>query len=69
MIASRYDKPLDPAMIEFKQSLLQNGLFTMMRGHTVFTNPPLVITEQELRDGFGIISNSLKILDKRMDDA
>ena len=56
-------------MIEFKKALLDNGLFTMMRGHTVFTNPPLVISEQELRDGFGIISNALEILDRRMDDA
>src|SRR5574340_474859 len=32
-----------------------NGLYTFVRWHTFFTNPPLCITEAELRQGFEII--------------
>eukprot|EP00036_Acanthoecidae_sp_10tr_P010347 CAMPEP_0182916022 /NCGR_PEP_ID=MMETSP0105_2-20130417/694_1 /TAXON_ID=81532 ORGANISM="Acanthoeca-like sp., Strain 10tr" /NCGR_SAMPLE_ID=MMETSP0105_2 /ASSEMBLY_ACC=CAM_ASM_000205 /LENGTH=502 /DNA_ID=CAMNT_0025052935 /DNA_START=22 /DNA_END=1530 /DNA_ORIENTATION=- len=63
------DAPLDPAMAAFKAALMESGLFTMMRGHTVFTNPPLVISEDELREGFDIIDKALPILDDAMDDA
>lgn len=63
------DAPMDPAMVEFKNALFKSGLFTMMRGHTVFTNPPLVITEDQLREGFALIDEALHILDARMDDA
>lgn len=62
------DAPLDPAMVDFKTQLLKSGLFTMMRGHTVFTNPPLVITESQLKEGFAIIDSALHILDDAMDD-
>eukprot|EP00040_Diaphanoeca_grandis_P005412 m.32742 g.32742 ORF g.32742 m.32742 type:complete len:535 (-) comp16689_c0_seq3:177-1781(-) len=55
--------PLPPVMAAFKNDLLNRGLFTMMRGHTVFTNPPLIITEEQIRESFAIISESLKIID------
>jgi taurine--2-oxoglutarate transaminase len=37
-----------------------NGLYTFVRWHTFFTNPPLSITEEELRQGFEIIDRGLK---------
>ena len=36
-----------------------NGLYTFVRWNTFFTNPPLSITEQELRQGFDIIDRAL----------
>ena len=42
----------------------QEGLYTFVRWNTFFTNPPLCITEAELRDGFGIIDRALEITDK-----
>jgi len=39
----------------------------MMRGHNLFTNPPLVITEQELAEGFGIIDEALHVVDGLME--
>ena len=30
----------------------EEGLYTFVRWHTFFTNPPLCITEEQLRDGF-----------------
>lgn len=37
----------------------ENGLYTFVRWNTFFTNPPLSITEQELRQGFEIIDRGL----------
>src|SRR3989454_4038730 len=39
----------------------QEGLYTFLRWNTFFTNPPLCITESELRDAFGIIDRGLEI--------
>jgi taurine--2-oxoglutarate transaminase len=37
-----------------------NGLYTFVRWNTFFTNPPLCVTEDELRQGFDIIDKGLK---------
>jgi taurine---2-oxoglutarate transaminase len=42
----------------------QEGLYTFVRWHTFFTNPPLCITGAELREGFAIIDRALEITDK-----
>ncbi len=42
----------------------QEGLYTFVRWHTFFTNPPLCITESELREAFAIIDRALEITDK-----
>jgi taurine--2-oxoglutarate transaminase len=43
--------------------LLDNGLFTFMRANTFFINPPLCITEAQLREGLTIIDRALDIID------
>src|SRR6266851_6612783 len=40
------------------------GLYTFVRWNTFFANPPLSITELELRDAFGIIERGLAITDR-----
>jgi taurine---2-oxoglutarate transaminase len=35
------------------------GLYTFVRWHTFFTNPPLIVTEEELRQGFDIIDRGI----------
>ena len=40
------------------------GLYTLMRWHTFFANPPLCITEGELREAFAIIDKGLDITDQ-----
>ena len=40
------------------------GLYTFVRWNTFFTNPPLCITEAELREGFAIIDHGLEITDR-----
>jgi len=42
----------------------QEGLYTFVRWNVFFTNPPLCITEQQLREGFAIIDRALEITDR-----
>jgi taurine--2-oxoglutarate transaminase len=42
----------------------EEGLYTFVRWNTFFTNPPLCITEAQLRDAFAIIDRGLEITDK-----
>jgi taurine--2-oxoglutarate transaminase len=42
----------------------QEGLYTFVRWNTFFTNPPLCITETELREAFAIIDRGLEITDR-----
>jgi taurine--2-oxoglutarate transaminase len=41
----------------------EEGLFTFVRWNYFFTNPPLTITESELREGFGILDRALAVVD------
>jgi taurine--2-oxoglutarate transaminase len=50
-------------MVRLGQSLREEGLYTFVRWHTFFTNPPLCITEGELREGFAMIDRALSKLD------
>ena len=43
------------------------GLYTFVRWNTFFTNPPLCITEEEMREAFGIISRGLDDLDRAVE--
>ncbi|MBM3773104.1 MAG: aminotransferase class III-fold pyridoxal phosphate-dependent enzyme [Acidimicrobiia bacterium] len=52
-----------PEMRTLAREFRQNGLFTFVRWNTFFTNPPLCITEDELREGFGIIDRALAVVD------
>jgi taurine--2-oxoglutarate transaminase len=42
----------------------QEGLYTFVRWNTFFTNPPLIITEQQLHEGLEIIDRGLDITDR-----
>jgi taurine--2-oxoglutarate transaminase len=46
----------------------EQGLYTFVRWHTFFTNPPLCINEQQMRDAFAIIDRGLEITDKAVVD-
>jgi len=41
-----------------------HGLYTFVRWHTIMTNPPLCINEEELAEGFAIIDKALDIADE-----
>ncbi|HVA85393.1 MAG TPA: aminotransferase class III-fold pyridoxal phosphate-dependent enzyme [Candidatus Saccharimonadales bacterium] len=42
----------------------QEGLYTMVRWNSVYTNPPLIISGDELRHGFDIIDRALEVTDR-----
>ena len=44
------------------------GLFTFVRWNGFFTNPPLVITEAELREAFAIVDRGLALTDRAVKD-
>jgi taurine---2-oxoglutarate transaminase len=46
----------------------QEGLYTFVRWNTFFTNPPLSISEEQLREGFAIIDRGLEISDRAVRD-
>src|SRR3982075_2902326 len=46
----------------------EQGLYTLVRWNTFYTNPPLCITEQQLREAFAIIDKGLEITDKAVVD-
>ncbi len=52
-----------PEMQALGRELRQGGLFTFVRWHTFFTNPPLSISEAELREGFATIDRALSVVD------
>jgi taurine--2-oxoglutarate transaminase len=51
-------------MPAFGAFLRENGLYTFARWNTCFVNPPLIINEQQLREGLAIIDRALDITDK-----
>jgi len=53
-----------PEMAALGKFFREEGLFTFVRWHYFFTNPPLCITEAELREGIAIIDHGLEITDK-----
>src|ERR1700722_13235508 len=42
----------------------QEGLYTVVRWNSFYTNPPLCINEEELREGFAIIDRALELTDR-----
>jgi taurine--2-oxoglutarate transaminase len=53
-----------PEMQALGKFFRQEGLYTFVRWNTFFTNPPLCITEDELREAFAIIDRGLEITDQ-----
>ena len=53
-----------PEMQALGKFFRQEGLYTFVRWNTFFTNPPLCITEEQLREAFAIIDKGLEITDR-----
>ena len=52
-----------PEMNALDAQLRADGLYTMLHWNQVFTNPPLCITEEQLREGFAVIDRALDATD------
>ncbi len=46
----------------------EQGLYTLVRWNTFYTNPPLCINESQLKDAFAIIDKGLEITDRAVRD-
>jgi adenosylmethionine-8-amino-7-oxononanoate aminotransferase len=57
---------LDKAFVEYKKAYTANGLIGMMRPPQLHVAPPLVITEEELLDGFARQDKALYALDEAL---
>ena len=53
-----------PEMAALSKFFRDEGLYTIVRWNYFFTNPPLPITEAELREGFAVIDRALDITDR-----
>ena len=51
-------------MPAFGAKLREHGLYTLVRWNGFFVNPPLCITEEQLREGLAIIDAALEITDQ-----
>jgi len=57
-----------PEMSALEARLRADGLYTMTHWNGLFTNPPLCITEEQLREGFAIIDAALEVTDAAVVD-
>jgi taurine--2-oxoglutarate transaminase len=53
-----------PEMVAFRKYCSDHGLFLYTHWHTVLIIPPLIITEQQLKEGFAVLDKALEITDK-----
>src|SRR5215213_5462827 len=58
-----------PEMTALKKHCLDHGLFLYTHWHTVLIIPPLIITEEELKEGMDILDKALEITDKAVGQA
>jgi taurine--2-oxoglutarate transaminase len=52
-----------PEMAAFKKYLLDRGVFLYTHWHTVLLVPPLIITPDQLAEGFNVLDRALNITD------
>lgn len=52
-----------PQMAAIRKYCLDHGLYLYTHWHTLLVIPPLIITEQQLQDGFAIIDAALDLVD------
>ena len=53
-----------PEMADFRKFMLDHGVFIYTHWHTVLIIPPLIITPQQLAEGFAVLDEALAITDK-----
>ncbi len=53
-----------PEMTAFKNYCFAHGLYLDTHWHTALIIPPLIITEEQLKEGFDVLDEALKITDK-----
>lgn len=52
-----------PEMTKIRQFLLDNGVYTFVHWNVILVNPPLIINEDQLAEGFKVLDKALEIAD------
>jgi taurine--2-oxoglutarate transaminase len=52
-----------PEMAAFRKYMLDHGVYLYTHWHTVLVIPPLIITEEQLAEGFAVLDKALEITD------
>ena len=60
---SPYGNTSEP-MIKFSNFIRENGLWAFVNSHIIHNQPPLCVTEKELRESMAIIDKGLDIVDQ-----
>jgi taurine--2-oxoglutarate transaminase len=53
-----------PEMTAIRRYLLDHGVFVYTHWHTILVIPPLIITPEELQEGFAVLDRALEISDR-----
>lgn len=53
-----------PEMMAVRKFCLDHGLYVYTHWHTILIIPPLIITEEQLNEGFSVLDQALEIIDK-----
>lgn len=53
----------NPAMAKLGAWLKEQGMYVFISGHLLFTNPPLCIREEQLREAFALLDEGLGLVD------
>jgi taurine--2-oxoglutarate transaminase len=53
-----------PEMTSLRKFCLEHGLYVYTHWHTILIIPPLIITEEQLKEGFAVLDAALKVTDK-----
>jgi taurine--2-oxoglutarate transaminase len=53
-----------PEMAALRKFCIERGLFVYTHWHTILVIPPLIITEEQLAEGFAVLDDALKITDR-----
>lgn len=56
-----------PQMTALRKACLDAGLFVYTHWHTILIIPPLIITEEQLREGFAVLDRALSITDQAVE--
>lgn len=56
-----------PEMVALRQYLLDNGVYLFTHWHTLLVVPPLIISEEQLADGFRVLERALEITDQAVE--
>jgi taurine--2-oxoglutarate transaminase len=57
-----------PEMQRVSAFLREQGMYAFVNWNNLFTNPPLCITDQQLRDAFAVIDRALEITDAAVEE-